>query len=205
MATGDLTTLADVKSALNLTATSSDTIIGSLITSASRAIQTRYQREFYPVGTATRTFECVSGRVDLAPYDLLSTNATTGLSLYPETASPLAMTRYTDFDLKPVGATLLGTYTSIAISDFLVVTGQSLFRFGSSNLNITGIWGPATIPVDVARACILTVAAWLDRGADTIAGFDSTVRPDGTVMSTSWAIPTAAHRLLQPYERMSYA
>lgn len=203
----DLCTLANVKAAIGIptSTTTSDGLIQTVITAASRAITSKYQREFCPMGTLTRTFEVVGDRIELAPFDLLSTNATTGLSLYSEAVSPLALTRYTDFDLKPVGASILGTYTSVEVSGFLVVTGQSVFRYGYANLNITGVWGPAAIPVDVARAAALTAAAWIDRGADQIADYDSTARPDGSTFAASWAIPTAAHNLLMPYARVSYA
>ena len=202
MATGDLTTLADVKFALEITSTANDGLIGLLISSASSAIQHRYQREFYPVGTTTRRFEVQDRKVSLDPYDLLTP---TTVTLYPESTSPLVLTRYTDYDLAPVGATTMNTYTDLVLSSFLVVTGQSMFRFGYANMDVAGTWGAAAVPADVARACIVTVASWRDRAVDQYgiqgieAGRDMT--PDNF---TTWSIPSAAHRLMQAYERMSY-
>lgn len=55
---------------------------------------------------------------------------------------------------------------------------------------------------DVRRAAVITVSSWLDRG---IADYTSLVedgrelRPD---RSSTWAIPYAAHTLLQPWARL---
>lgn len=198
----DLATVANVKAAINITTSTSDALIQDLISSASRAIAARYQREFYPVGTATRRFKVDNLRVDLAPYDLRSVTTAT---LNPEAGgSATVLVSGTDYDLEPVNGGLLGTYTEVQLSRYLTINSTSLQAFGYANIDINGIWGPTVIPADVARACIVTVTAWLDRGADVIAGMDSTVRPDGSTMNPSWSIPFAAHSILQRYERASW-
>jgi hypothetical protein len=198
----DLTTVAYVKSALSITVDTDDARLQDMITAASAAIRSRYQREFYPVGTLTRRFAVEDRLVSLDPYDL--TSATT-LTLYPEGTSPLTLTRYTDYDLLPVGATTLNTYTEIELSAFLVVTGQSRFRFGYSNLDVAGSWGAAQIPADVQRACALTVGSWRDRAVNqyAIQGVETgrAMVPD---QFTTYGIPSSAHFLLHQYERMAY-
>lgn len=193
----DLTTVANVKAAITLNASTSDGLIQDLITQASAAITARYQREFAAVsGTPTRRVKVTECLVRLAPYDLRSASS---VVLNPESSSPATLTAGTDYTLEPVAHTSLGTYTELRLSRTLSIDSTTRTNFGYALLDITGTWGAAAIPADVARACIITVAAWLDRGADVIAGMDSTVRPDGTTMSPSWAIPFAAHSLLQKY------
>jgi hypothetical protein len=194
----DLTTVANVKAAIGITNETSDPLIQDLITSASAAIQTRYGREFAPVsGTPTRRVRANGRLVSLSPYDLRSAS---GITLDPA-GTPVALAA-TDWRLGI--ASTAGTYQSLSLRSTYSMSNRSFADYGYFELDITGTWGMATIPTDVARAAILTVAAWLDRGADQIAGMDSTVRPDGTNMTTSWAIPTAAYRLLQPYERQVF-
>lgn len=201
----DLTTVANVKNAIGLTSNTSDPLIQDLITQASATITSRYQREFAAVAaTPTRRIKVTGLWVDLKPYDLRSVSGA-GVVLGPESASPTTLTAGTDYALQPVTTSSLGTYTELKLSNRLPLMGSTtLQNFGYALLDITGTWGAAAVPADVARACIITVAAWLDRGADVIAAMDSTVRPDGSTMTTSWAIPSAAHRLLQVYERHSW-
>jgi hypothetical protein len=199
----DLCTLADVKLAVGIpSATStSDALITALIPAVSKAITSRYQHDFAPIASATHRFQVKNRRVGLEPYDL---RTATTVTLNPE-ATGTVLVAGTDYDLLPSGGTsTMGTYTELLLSNYLTVNSSSLRSFGYANLDIAGAWGPAAIPVDVARAAAITAAAWLDKGADQIAGYDSTTRPDGSTFAASWAIPIAAHRIMQAYERFSW-
>jgi hypothetical protein len=198
----DLCSLDEVKEVVGLTNSNRDGQIGLAITAASAAITNRYQREFAPMGALTRTFQVDRPRIDLAPYDLASI---TTVTIYPDDASQ-AITRYSDFDLRPVGGSILGTYTSILLSRLFPLTGNSIYRYRSANIAIAGTWGAQTIHPDVRRAAAITAGSWIDRGANDygmpdIGDNGMAVRPD---RPSTWAIPAAAHRLLQPFERWSY-
>lgn len=196
----DLCVLADVKLAVGITTTTDDTLIQELITAASRTIMSRFQREFAPVSTSTtRRFRVDGTIVDLAPYDLQVVSGA-GVVLDPD-GTPTSLTAITDYKLKP-RPTMSGTYYKLHIADSRYLWSQTVQDYGYAEVDITGTWGFASIPSDVARAAAITAGAWIDRGADVIAAMDNTVRNDGTTMATSWAIPAAAYRLLQPWARV---
>ncbi len=187
------------------TQTTSDALIQSLITAASVAINARYEREFTPLSTAvTRRFRVDSSLVTLAPYDLRSATVVT---LHPESGSPQILAADAGYALRPInGARGLATYDTLMISALLPLS-WSLYavKFGHALLDVTGDWGAFTttmVPMDIRRACVLTVASWLDRAiADYAIQTDDgrALRPGGF---GGWPIPAAAHRILQPYARM---
>ncbi len=115
--------------------------------------------------------------------------------------TPASLNASTDYKLKPQPS-ISGTFYKLHIANSILLYSQTVTDYGYAELDVTGTWGFANIPADVARAATLTAAAWLDKGADQIAGFDNTVRNDGSTFAASWAIPTAAYRLLQPYARV---
>lgn len=197
----DLCTVAAVKLAVGIPGETltSDALIQELITAASAAITNRYQREFAPVsGTPTRIVRSDGRLITLAPYDLRSATA---ISFDPA-GTPIALAA-TDWRYGFLGSG--GVFRDLRLRDTYSLSSTSYSNYGYYEVAITGTWGFASIPADVARAATLTAAAWLDRGADQIAGMDSTVRPDGSTFASSWAIPNAAHSLLKPYERYAYA
>src|SRR5262249_20112108 len=153
MAAQDLCTLSDVRASLELPVsdTSRDSLISSLITSASEAIMNEVDREFAPVtASATRRFRVDGLLLNLAPYDL-RTVAT--MTANPESTSPVTLAVTTDYELLPVGSPA-GTYTSVGFSAYATwLYSQTAFQFGHALVDINGAWGFATVPIDVARAC----------------------------------------------------
>lgn len=199
----DLCTVADVTLAAGIPAGRAG-LVQDCISAASSAIANRYQREFVDSGIgATRRFELDGPRVSLAPYDLQSFSA---IALNPETTSPVTLAENAGIILRPVGKSMAGTYTSLEISGLQTIISSTTIRWGVAFIDVTGVWGMPSIPDDVRRAAIITAAAWTDRAA-AVYGLDSDGSPgqNTAAFAQTWGIPTAAHRLLQPYERMEYA
>lgn len=180
-----------------------DAVVEMSVRAASRAITNRYQREFVDSGRGnTRRFELEGPRVSLAPYDLQSASL---VQLNAETSSPITLTANDGVILRPTGGGISGTYTAIVISRLQTIISSTTIRWGIAYLDVTGVWGFPSIPDDVRRAAIITAAAWTDRAAASY-GMDSDGTPgqNTAAMAQTWGIPTAAHRLLQQYERMDY-
>ena len=202
----DLCTVADVKLALEqaTASTAADTLIQTLITSASRMIPERYQRDFAPRNAVTETFEVDSFYVDFCPFDVRGTNLT--VTLHPE-GTPIVLAS-TQYQLKPIGTGDLGTYTGMQLSVLQNLYSSSGTRFGYEQVSVLGDYGPAAVPDDVRRAAILTVCSWLDArfvsayGLDAINAPVQDLRPD---RFGGFAIPMQAHAILKPYQRAMVA
>lgn len=208
MAAQDLTTLSAVRTRLELPAaeTSRDTLISALITSASDAIMREVEREFAPVtSSATRRRRIyptkrVQGSlyVDLAPYDLRTVST---MTLHPEESSPTVLTATTDYILGPPEAPQ-GVYTHVLLRNTLTLTSTLLNRFGFAYLDVAGAWGFASVPSDVAEACIDTVAAWMRRD---VAAFGIDDLGDGRGLAPlrpgTYSLPNAALKKLAPFRR----
>lgn len=205
MAAGDLTTRADVQTFLESTDSSRNAAIDAAITNASAAITRYCAREFTPTASATRTFS-VQPRVaaplgaylvDLQPYDL---RTITTAHLHYGTPDQVTLAS-ADYLLRPENPTGT-TYTDMLIrSSVPIASGQRYADFGSAELRIAGAWGFASVPTDVAYACILTVASWLRRDVPALEmGLDDPrmVLPDQPM---GRRIPGAALALLGPYRR----
>jgi hypothetical protein len=207
MAAQDLTTLANVRSRLELPTadTSRDSLIAALITSASDAIMREVEREFAPAtASATRRrrvypHKRVDGNlyVDLAPYDL---RTVASMSLDPESSSPTTLTATTDYVLGPVEAPQ-AVYTHVLLRHSISPSSTLLQNFGFAYLDIAGAWGFASVPTDVAEACIETVKAWLRR--DSVAfGLDL---DDGSGLAPqapgTYSLPNSALKKLAPFRR----
>lgn len=203
MAAQDLVTLAEVKTALEITDSSRDTLIAQLITQASSACINEAGREFAPAtASATRRFRVDSFTVNLCPYDLRSV---TTVVLNPEGTSPSTLAATTDYQLLPIGAPS-GTFTSLAISKVLAAmwSSQTSFFFGYALLDISGAWGFASVPDDVKRAAIITVGSWLRKDvtallAQTEFGIGEGLAPS---FPTTLEIPNNAKALLAPFYRL---
>ena len=205
MAAEDLTTLANVREALQFVAgeTNDDALIGSYITRASHAIMRYTQREFAPAtASATRRFEVYGYRVSLAPYDLRSV---TSVTLHPDDSSPKTVTS-SEYRLEPVTSSD-GVYTRVLLSAALDLGGSDSDVFGTSVLSIAGAWGFTSVPEDVEHAAISTVASWLRRESEAIdVGFDGggsdglAPRPTGT-----WGLPRSVRARLDGWRRVVLA
>lgn len=200
----DLCTLTDVRVALEIPATdtSRDPLISSLITAASGAIMLECEREFAPVtASATRRFRIDSWVMSLAPYDLRTVSS---FVLHPESSSPITLTAGTDYNLEPV-TSKTGTYTSVQFSAYLasLPSSQTAFSFGYALCDITGAWGFASVPEDVQRACVITVASWLRKDVSALVGPELDLGGGiAPAFAPTMEIPHAAMALLSPYYRL---
>jgi hypothetical protein len=209
-----LCTVDDVKFSLELTTSDYDALIQILVTAASYAIQRRCQREFLPRSTAvTRRFPVRTSRINLAPYDLVNV---TSVTFDPTGTGTQVLAAGTDYTLEPVQGALGSptdgsqpVWLELVISRLVSLNTQNSRNFGYSLVDITGDWGAftslATVPPDLRRAAVICASSWLDRSVTAYAIHDQMdardIRPDQ--MST-WAIPSAAYRALEPYMRLVF-
>jgi hypothetical protein len=198
-----LTTLADVKTALEIPTAdeSRDDAISDAITGATAAIARETKREFEATTSDTRLFGWKGTRhLDFEPYDL---RTLTSLTLHPGDATyEETLTVDSDFVLMPVESEH-GVYTRVRFAyDLLVEATTFSSSFGFVKCEVAGAWGFEAVPGDVARACIVTVSAWLEKGYAEQAA-DGWDEPRGTVPrpAPNFAIPGAAWRLLGPFAR----
>lgn len=161
-----LCTLEEVREALAKDAadTARDQLLTRLIDAATRAIHAYTQRELCDQGTLTRRFEVVVGGerrvVPLAAVDLRS--ATT-VTLHPESTSPVVLAAGVGYQLRPVGATPIGTYLIVKIATDVSLASDYATRFGRALVEIAGAWGPSATPDDANHYAIQTVKRWYDR------------------------------------------
>ena len=204
MAAQDLCSLSDVRAALEIPVadTSRDSLISTLITAASDAIMEETEREFAPVtASATRRFRIENFSMSLAPYDL---RTVTTFTLHPESSSPITLDT-TQYNLEPV-TTKTGTYTSVQFSTYLasLPSSTTAFAFGYALCDITGAWGFSSVPTDVNRAAVITVAAWMRKDVSALIAASELDIGGGIspAFPSTMEIPNAAKRLLRPYYRL---
>jgi hypothetical protein len=168
-------------------------------------IEERYQRYFAPRSAITNTFPVDSAYVDFAPYDL---RTPTTVTLHPE-GTGVVLTINVGYQLLPIGQTeVLGTYTGLQLSVLQNTYSMNSVRFGYEQISILGDWGPAAVTPDVRRAAVMTVCSWLDSrfasayGLDALNASPLELRPD---RFGGFAIPSQAHAILRPYQRMMVA
>jgi len=216
----DLCTEDAVKEAIRLPGSNSEleSLIPDYISSASYAILNLCNREFIcqdtsgdnDTGNLTRRFKVEGYRVDFSPYDL---QYSTKVLLHPE--QPDATVELTNainnasttmsYILKPVSPAR-GVYQSLQFSGFLVIVSQTLMQYGYALVDVTGKWGFPTIPPDISRAAVLTVASWLTRtsqGGSTTYGIPAGSAQGAAVFRNDWHIPWAAKKLIEQYTRGS--
>ena len=204
MAAQDLCSLADVRAALEIPGpdTSRDTLIQTLITAASDALMEETEREFAPsTASATRRFRIENFAMSLAPYDLRTVSS---FILHPEGSSPVTLDT-TQYNLEPV-TTKTGTYTSVQFSTYLAAlpSSQTAFAYGYALCDITGAWGFTSVPTDVNRACVVTVASWMRKDVSALIAASELDIGGGIAPAfpSTMEIPNAAKRLLRPYYRL---
>lgn len=202
-APGDLCTVAQVKSMVETATTATDALIQTYITAASAEIQSRYQTQFADGGSGAKSFEMYLEDVfvDLAPY---GARAVTSVVLRdPGQSTSTALVTLTDFILRPLGGWQgLGTFTRISFNKNVVTAGY-MINYNLAEVVVTGSWGPATTPVDIADAAASTVASWLDKafadyGQSFVEDNGRYVRPD---QFQGWRIPGSAHGTMSAYDR----
>jgi hypothetical protein len=80
-----------------------------------------------------------------------------------------------------------------------------VYSFGHALIDINGAWGFATVPTDVNRACVVTVASWMRRDVQALIAAGEFDLGGGLVppFPSTMEIPFAAKRLLAPFYRLS--
>lgn len=149
--TNGYATLAQVKAALRITDSLDDTLIEMAIESGSRAIDGYTNRSFYSSGSAVRVFAPQDSFVteidDLVSLTILKTQSDDD-NTYDTTWET------TDYQLEPLNGRVDGQdtpSTSIrAIGDYLF----SQFD-GEATVQVTGVWGWASVPIAVTQACVI--------------------------------------------------
>lgn len=192
----DLTTLAAVREFMQVPAaeTEQDAITQVLISALSKAAMRSLQREFAPPVDATaRVFEhdpC-ERILDLAPYDLRAvTSVEIGERL--DTLTAVDSDRYR---LYPYPAPD-GVFPALRLAAIAPWT-----RWPTALVRVTGDWGYASVPEDVAEAVTLAVAIWLRRD---VSNFTTTLNLDTERIERPEAFPSACRAMLSAYERKSY-
>lgn len=198
MAAQDLTTLANVRAFIQKPSgsTEQDTVISSLITSASDVINANIARFLPAESAAAKTFVWRGGPLCLHPYFLRSAS-----SVVTDTES---------------GVTISGTSTTVSSSDYrlrasppsnagvyrwLRFPNDSYGTYGGveREVTVTGDWGfasYATLPGDVVHWATVTVATWLRRD---VSAFSTTLRLEEDRLERPDILPTAVVRGLAHY------
>ena len=147
MATGDLTTLANVKQYLGVTATTDDALLTRLISAASSWIQVFTNRSF-----AVASFTDVldgngTERAMLQNYPIATLTSVTAREDNGVAIDPLSLV----FDAR--------TVTIVQPQNFTPgMTYRTRFPLGKSNLTVVYTAGYATTPMDIEECCIEMVA-----------------------------------------------
>jgi hypothetical protein len=144
-------TLAQVKSALRITDTVDDDLLEMAIESASRAIDSYTNRNFYNAGTAVRVF-APNDSLTVTTDDLISLSSLQTMSDTDDTFDTTWTA--TDFQLEPLNGVVDGIaqpYTQIrAVGDYLF-----LELAGEATVKVTGVWGWTATPIQVTQATVI--------------------------------------------------
>lgn len=205
----DLLTLADAKSWLRIPVTTSryDTLLGALITSASKRAESHTGHRFERETQATHTFRYDgSALLDLAPYDLDPAGAiaiSVDTDFAPYTLQS-AMYRYEPRSL-PFGIAThvdLAAYTP-ARSSVNFWGGGAVNAFGRQ-VAVTGNWGWPSIPADLAQGALLLVASWWSNPRQVQAVADGSVNETFSPKSSDMGLAKTVKELWEPYRRPAW-
>lgn len=134
----DYCTLSDVKNYLNITSINSDTLLSSLITSASAYIENWTNRVFSSSSNTAKFNGNNSHIMMLKDYPIISV-----------TSVKVGNTYYSASDGMSVG------YVADDVAIYLI---GAIYEKGYSNIEISYTSGYATIPADIKQVCIDLVA-----------------------------------------------
>ena len=179
----DLCSSSEVKSYLGLTGSTHDDVIAALITPASEAIENFCRREFDET-SHTEYFDGLDkDRIVLSHRPV---TAVSGLWDDPSR----------DFD----DASLVDTDEYVIDEERGIIRLLAgAFSDGVRNVKVTYTGGYATIPKDVAQACVMLVAAWLHRGREGADGLTARNAGGTAQQFESQSLPAAVRQVLLPY------
>jgi hypothetical protein len=149
--TNGYATLSQVKSALRITDAVDDALLEMAIESASRAIDSYTNRNFYNAGTAVRVF-APNDSLTVTTDDMISLSSLQTMSDTDDTFDTTWTS--TDYQLEPLNGVVDGItqpYTQIrAVGDYLF-----LELAGEATVKVTGVWGWAAVPIQVTQATVI--------------------------------------------------
>lgn len=178
------------------TDTAQDALIETLIHSVSHHIMIYTNREFVPPGSSpvARSFRYNGGGVlDLAPYDA---RTVTQVRIDTDTTSPTVLdsTQYKTWPLPAAD----GVYTHLHLIGVNVPPTTTEQHPVYRVVEVTGVWGFASVPPNVELAANITIQYILRTTSQYMSDeFDTTAGLAGARI----AIPGAARDLLAPYRR----
>ena len=149
--------LNEIKAASRITDSVDDALLELSVEAASRQIDRYCDRIFYNAGTATRVF---------LPTDPYATEIDDLISLTSIKTSTAADGNFdvtwasTDYELQPLNGRVGGAYwpyTDIkAIGDYLFpVWTTNTTNSNEATVQVTGVWGWTSVPIDIKQATIL--------------------------------------------------
>lgn len=198
-----LTTLASFRQHAQIsdpTDTEQDALIETLISSVSHAIIVYTNREFVSAGSSeiARSFRYDGrGVLDLAPYDARSVSQ---VCIDTDTDTPTTLTA-SQYRLAPL-PNVDGVYTHLHLRGVRVPISTTENYPVYRVVEVTGLWGFATIPPNVKLAANISIQYLLRTTSQFMSDeFDGTAGLAGARM----VLPGAARDLLSPYRRRAVA
>ena len=195
-------TLSDVKAALRITDTVDDSLLEISIEAASREIDGWCERVFTS-STATRIYR----PTDVFTVDVDDLQSITTLKTDSDGSGVFDVTwESTDYQLNPLNGLAGGIstpYTQVrAIGQYLFpIYEPRNVNSNEASIQITGVWGWASIPTAVKQACIILSMRQFKRydSPTGVMGFG-----DLGVMRVGRVDPDV-EKLLMPFRRMRFA
>ena len=192
-------TLAELKSALRITDSTDDTLLESAIESASRRIDGYTGRFFYQTASTAIPMYPYDEYLLVFPNDVATTTITIKIDSEANGTYATTLTQGTDYVLQPRNVPIY----SRPYESARMVGGATfpLFTLPSfETVQVTTVWGWASIPDDVNQACILLAMRQFARlnAALGVVGF-------ADMAITVRAVDPDVRDLLSPYRKFGIA
>jgi len=192
-------TLAELKSALRITDSTDDTLLESAIESASRRIDGYTGRFFYQTASTAVPMYPYDEYLLVFPNDVATSTITIKIDSQGNGTYATTLTQGTDYVLQPRNVPIY----SRPYESARMVGGATfpLFTLPSfETVQVTTVWGWASIPDDINQACILLAMRQFARlnAALGVVGF-------ADMAITVRAIDPDVRDLLSPYRKFGIA
>ena len=192
-------TLAELKSALRITDSTDDTLLESAIESASRRIDGYTGRFFYQTASTAVPMYPYDEYLLVFPNDVATTTITIKIDSEANGTYATTLTQGTDYVLQPRNVPIY----SRPYESARMVGGATfpLFTLPSfETVQVTTVWGWASIPDDVNQVCILLAMSQFARlnAALGVVGF-------ADMAITVRAVDPDVRDLLSPYRKFGIA
>ena len=192
-------TLAELKSALRITDSTDDTLLESAIESASRRIDGYTGRFFYQTASTAVPMYPYDEYLLVFPNDVATSTITIKIDSQANGTYATTLTQGTDYVLQPRNVPIY----SRPYESARMVGGATfpLFTLPSfETVQVTTVWGWASIPDDINQACILLAMRQFARlnAALGVVGF-------ADMAITVRAVDPDVRDLLSPYRKFGIA